>query len=107
MAPAVGDVRGMRLFWGLELVRDRETKEPFVTRREKFEPNTLKRVSAAAMEMRVYVVNIIKTLILAPPDSHGEGDRRGHRGPGQGIGGLKQGGRITSEAREYHFKIIA
>ena len=67
MAPAVGDVRGMGLFWGLELVRDRETKEPFVTRREKFEPNTLKRGSAAAMEMRIYVVNIIKTLIVAPP----------------------------------------
>jgi taurine--2-oxoglutarate transaminase len=67
MAPAVGDIRGMGLFWGLEFVRERETKEPFVTRRVKFEPNTLKRVSAAAMEMRVYVVNIIKTLIVAPP----------------------------------------
>ena len=67
MAPAVGDVRGKGLFWGLELVRNRETKEPFVTRKEKFEPNTLKRVSAAAMEMGVYVVNIINTLIVAPP----------------------------------------
>ena len=67
MAPAVGDVRGKGLFWGLELVRDRETKAPFVTRRQKFEPNTLKRVSAAAMEMRVYVINIINTLIVAPP----------------------------------------
>jgi len=104
MAPAVGDVRGKGLFWGLELVRDRETKEPFVTRREKFEPNTLKRVSAAAMEMRVYVVNIINMLIVAPPlDSHGEGDRRGHRGPGQGIGGLRQGGKITSNALRIPF----
>ena len=64
---SVGDVRGKGLFWGVELVRDRETREPFVTRKEKFEPNTLKRVSAAAMEMGVYVVNIINTLIVAPP----------------------------------------
>ncbi|MBL7167092.1 aminotransferase class III-fold pyridoxal phosphate-dependent enzyme [Candidatus Bathyarchaeota archaeon] len=64
---SVGDVRGKGLFWGIELVRDRETKEPFVTRKQKFEPNTLKRVSAAAMEMGVYVVNIINTLIVAPP----------------------------------------
>ncbi len=64
---SVGDVRGKGLFWGVELVRDRETKEPFVTRKQKFEPNTLKRVSAAAMEMGVYVVNIINTLIVAPP----------------------------------------
>ena len=64
---SVGDVRGKGLFWGVELVRDRETKEPFVTRKQKFEPNMLKRVSAAAMEMGVYVVNIINTLIVAPP----------------------------------------
>jgi len=64
---SVGEVRGKGLFWGIELVKDRETKEPFVTRKGKFEPNTLKRISAAAMEMGVYVVNIINILIVAPP----------------------------------------
>jgi taurine--2-oxoglutarate transaminase len=71
---SVGDVRGKGLFWGVELVKNRETKEPFVTREQKFEPNMLKRVSAACMEQEVYVVNVINTLIVAPPLVVGEED---------------------------------
>ena len=65
--PSVGDVRGKGLFWGVELVRNRETREPFVTREQKFEPNMLGRVSAQCLEQGVYVVNVINTLIVAPP----------------------------------------
>jgi taurine--2-oxoglutarate transaminase len=28
--PSVGDVRGLGVFWAIELVRDRETREPLV-----------------------------------------------------------------------------
>lgn len=65
--PSVGDVRGKGLFWGVELVMNKKTKEPFVTRREKFLPNMLKKVSAASFKKGVYIVNVINTLIAAPP----------------------------------------
>jgi taurine--2-oxoglutarate transaminase len=64
---SIGEVRGKGLFWGIELVKDRETKEPFVTRNEKFAPNMLKRVSSEAMKLGAYIVNVINTLIVAPP----------------------------------------
>jgi taurine--2-oxoglutarate transaminase len=64
---SIGDVRGKGLFWGIELVKNRNTKEPFVTRKEKFDYNVLKKISSVAMEMGVYIVSVINTLIVAPP----------------------------------------
>ena len=64
---SIGDVRGKGLFWGVELVKDQVKKTPFVTREEKFDPGMLKSVSAAAMDLGVYIVNFINVLIIAPP----------------------------------------
>jgi taurine--2-oxoglutarate transaminase len=64
---SVGDVRGKGLFWGIEPVKNRETKEPFATRRERFEPTILNKMAAKAMENGVYFMTVINTMIISPP----------------------------------------
>jgi taurine--2-oxoglutarate transaminase len=66
---SVGDVRGVGLFCGVELVRDQETKEPFTKPKDKLEGNITvpDEVAAKAKEQGVYVVNMYNTLIIAPP----------------------------------------
>jgi len=65
--PSVGDVRGKGLFWGIEPVRDRETKESFATRDQKFQTTLLGEMAAEAMKRGVYVMTVINTMIVAPP----------------------------------------
>jgi taurine--2-oxoglutarate transaminase len=64
---SVGEVRGKGLFWGAELVKNKKTKEPFVRRKDKFNPTVLKRISAEMLAKGVYIVNNINTFIIAPP----------------------------------------
>jgi len=65
--PSVGDVRWKGLFWGVEIVKNRDTKEPFAERRNKFESTMLSRVCGEMMKRGVYLVNVINTFIVAPP----------------------------------------
>lgn len=67
--PSVGDVRGIGHFWALELVRDRESKEPFNVKADKFTEQSLMtdRVAADAMKNGVYVAAWYDSLIVAPP----------------------------------------
>ncbi|MGD2200450.1 MAG: aminotransferase class III-fold pyridoxal phosphate-dependent enzyme [Candidatus Bathyarchaeota archaeon] len=65
--PSVGDVRGKGLFWGIEPVKDRETKEPFATRRQRFEPTMLGKMAGEALKKGVYVMTVLNTMIVAPP----------------------------------------
>ncbi len=66
---SVGDVRGIGHFWGLELVKNRKTKEPFDVKAEKFSGKNLMtgRVAGDAMQRGVFVSPWYDTLVIAPP----------------------------------------
>ena len=67
--PSVGDVRGIGLFWAIELVRDRQSKTPFNTREDKIQgkPLVVDQVASQSMKKGAFVVTWINNLIVAPP----------------------------------------
>ena len=67
--PSVGDVRGLGLFWAVEIVKDRETKEPFNTREDKLMGRTLmtSRIAKDMLEKGFMMMSWISHFVLAPP----------------------------------------
>jgi taurine---2-oxoglutarate transaminase len=67
--PSIGDVRGLGLFWAVELVRDRQTKEPFNTAEDKVarKPLVIDEVTAALMKAGVFCMGWLSHLVIAPP----------------------------------------
>jgi taurine--2-oxoglutarate transaminase len=66
--PSIGDVRGKGLFFGVELVRNRETKEmlvPFNATGEAAAP--IGRIMRAALERGLYLMTHWNVIIIAPP----------------------------------------
>lgn len=66
---SIGDVRGLGLFWAVELVKNRETKEPFNTMRDKVEgkPLVVDQIAAKMMGMGVAQQAWISHFVIAPP----------------------------------------
>ena len=68
--PSIGDVRGLGLFWGVELVRDRDSKEPFHKREDKIKGVELI-TQKVARKMIDYGVLLsmawISNFVIAPP----------------------------------------
>jgi taurine--2-oxoglutarate transaminase len=66
--PSIGDVRGLGCFWGLELVRNRETREPLVpfnATGEAFAP--VAGLSKAALERGLYLMTHWNVVMVCPP----------------------------------------
>jgi taurine--2-oxoglutarate transaminase len=65
---SIGEVRGKGLFWGIELVKDRETREPLVpfnASGETFAP--VAKLGKAAMERGLYLMTHWNVVMVCPP----------------------------------------
>ena len=66
--PSIGDVRGLGCFWALELVRNRETREPLVpfnASGEALQP--IARLSKAALDRGLYLMTHWNVVMCCPP----------------------------------------
>ena len=65
---SIGDVRGLGCFWGLELVKSRETREmlvPFNAGGEAAAPVT--RLAKAALDQGLYLMTHWNVIMVVPP----------------------------------------
>jgi taurine---2-oxoglutarate transaminase len=66
--PSIGDVRGLGCFWGIELVKSRETREmlvPFNASGEAAAP--VSRLAKAALERGLYLMTHWNMIMVVPP----------------------------------------
>ena len=66
--PSIGDIRGLGLFWGLELVRNRETREPLVPFNAGGEDaKPILQLQKAALERGLSLFAHWNVVLIAPP----------------------------------------
>jgi taurine--2-oxoglutarate transaminase len=67
--PSIGDVRGLGLFWCVELVKNRQTKQPFNTKSDKMagKPLVVDQIAAAMMKNGVAINAWLSHFVIAPP----------------------------------------
>jgi taurine--2-oxoglutarate transaminase len=66
---SIGEVRGMGLFWGIELVKDREGKMPFNTAEDKVagKPLLVDAIASRMMGNGVFLQAWLSHFVIAPP----------------------------------------
>ncbi|HEY2354608.1 MAG TPA: aminotransferase class III-fold pyridoxal phosphate-dependent enzyme [Gaiellaceae bacterium] len=66
--PSVGEVRGLGCFWGLELVKNRETREPLVPFNASGEAAApVARLAKAALDRGLYLMTHWNVVMVCPP----------------------------------------
>jgi len=69
--PCVGDVRGLGLFVGIELVKNRDTREPLTPLNAKVQPGSNPKLEVAKklgeLGMMAMAANPVNVIALAPP----------------------------------------
>ncbi len=67
--PSIGEVRGIGLFWAVELVKNQTTKEPFNTKTDKIsgKPLLVDKVAGEMMKNGVFIQAWISHFVIAPP----------------------------------------
>ena len=67
--PSIGDIRGKGLFWAVELVKDRTTKQPFNTYADKISgsPLVVDQIAAKCMADGVIIQAWVSHFVIAPP----------------------------------------
>jgi len=67
--PSVGDVRGLGLFWAVELVKNRTTKRPLNTMQDKItgKPLTVEKIAAEMLNNGVALQAWMSHFVIAPP----------------------------------------
>jgi len=67
--PSIGDVRGLGLFWAVDLVKNRQTRQPFNTMKDKIEGKSLvvDQVAADMLKRGVALQSWVSHFVVAPP----------------------------------------
>jgi taurine--2-oxoglutarate transaminase len=67
--PSIGDVRGIGAFWAVELVKDKQTKQPFNSMLDKVggRPLVVDQVAAEALKRGVALQAWVSHFVIAPP----------------------------------------
>jgi taurine--2-oxoglutarate transaminase len=67
--PSVGEVRGLGLFWGVDLVKNRQSRQPFNTMKDKVEgkPLVVDQVAADMLKRGISIQAWVSHFVVAPP----------------------------------------